>query len=207
MKPRGKSRLTVPRQIHFYARSPWGVKTPARVGVRAEKVSEALAVRGAARPYLFPHGGQQSVEARGQEDAASEGVAERQDLPRALGLLKIRLDDLHGEQGAEQHEEEHAHHAKDFGHQQLHHGGGAGCCSHCGAAAHSWPAACYRGLMPSVATASTSSHVSCWVIRPRPPAPAPQPIPGPARVPASCGTFPTAALSDMALAAPMCPFT
>lgn len=65
---------------------------------------------------LFPHSRQQSVETRGQKHPSSKGVAERQDLFGAMGLLKICLDDLHGEQGAKQHEEEHAHHAKDFGH-------------------------------------------------------------------------------------------
>lgn len=72
---------------------------------------------------LLPHGGQQRIEAGGQKDPAPKGVAEGKDLFGVMSFLKVRLDDLHGQQGAQQHEEEHTHHAEDLNHQQLHHGG------------------------------------------------------------------------------------
>lgn len=106
--------------------SGWGQPLPLlfpRGRVLAASRRAARAPRsspGAVSSYLASDGRQQGVEAGGQEDPPSEGIAEGDDFPGAMSLLVICLDYLDGEEGAGQHEDADAQQAQHFGHHDLH---------------------------------------------------------------------------------------
>lgn len=70
--------------------------------------------------HLVSNGGQQSVEARGQKHASSEGVAQGQSSSVPVRLLTVNQQEAHWDQHASQHEAEQSQQAKQLGHQHLH---------------------------------------------------------------------------------------
>lgn len=70
--------------------------------------------------YLFSHGRQQGVEAGGQEDSSSKGIAEGKNPLGAMSFLVIGLNDLDREEGPSQHEDTDAQQTQHFGDDDLH---------------------------------------------------------------------------------------
>lgn len=76
--------------------------------------------------YLPSHRRQQGVEAGGQEDPSSKGVAEGKDPPGAVSFLVVALHHLDREEGPNQHEDADAQQTQHFDHHDLHPAPGEG---------------------------------------------------------------------------------
>lgn len=70
--------------------------------------------------YLVSDGGQQSVEACGEEHASSKRVSQRQQPPVSVSFLTVNQQEADWDQYAGQHEAEQPQQAEQLRHQDLH---------------------------------------------------------------------------------------